>query len=192
MPAALDARPRGRLTTRRVRSPRDLGASMNHIRSLLDHMAWADERVLQSLRQAAVPRRALELYAHVLGAEHVWLARLEQRGPTVPVWPVLTLDECAQLAGENRSAFRRYLDRLTSDDIGRSVHYRNSAGDEFDSAIEDVLLHVALHGCYHRGQVTLLVRDAGAEPQPTDYIAFVRGAPAATRASVPRAPVHDR
>ena len=165
---------------------------MNHIRSLLDHMAWADERVLESLRQPAVPQRALDLYAHVVGVEDRWLARLEQRTPVVAVWPVLTLDECARLARENRDAFRTYVERLTSADLRRTVHYRNSAGDEFDGAIEDILLHVAMHGSYHRGQVTLLVRDAGAEPQPTDFIAFVRGAPAATRASVARTPVHDR
>jgi uncharacterized damage-inducible protein DinB len=165
---------------------------MNHIRSLLDHMAWADERILESLRQPAVPERALHLYAHVLGAEHVWLARLEQRPATVAVWPVITLDECERLARENRERLRSYAERLTSADLRRNVHYRNSAGDEFDTAIEDILVHVAMHGSYHRGQVSLLVRDAGAEPQPTDFIAFVRGAPAATRASVARTPVHDR
>lgn len=165
---------------------------MNHLRTLLDHMAWADDRVLESLQQPGVPQRALDLFAHVLGAEHVWLARLEQRPPTLAVWPALTVEECAQRAREHRSAFRAYLDRLTSDDLRRSVHYRNSAGAEFDNAIEDILMHVAMHGAYHRGQVALLIRDAGAEPQPTDCIAFVRGAAAATRASVPRAPVHDR
>lgn len=165
---------------------------MNHIRSLLDHMAWADELILESLRQPAVPQRALDLYAHVLGAEHVWLTRLEQRPRTVAVWPVLTLDQCARLAAENRAAFQAYAERLTSADLRRTVHYRNSAGQEFDTPIEDILVHVAMHGSYHRGQVTLLVRDAGAEPQPTDYIAFVRGVAAATQASVARAPVHDR
>ena len=165
---------------------------MQHLRTLLDHMAWADELVLESLRHPSVPRRALDLYAHVLGAEHVWLARLEQRAASVAVWPALTIDECARLARENRSAFRSYADRLTSGDLRRLVHYRNSAGDEFDTAIEDILLHVAMHGSYHRGQVALLIRDAGATPQPTDLIAFVRGAPAATRTSASRAPVHDR
>jgi uncharacterized damage-inducible protein DinB len=165
---------------------------MNHIRSLLDHMAWADERVLASLPQPSVPKRAIDLFAHVLGAEHVWLARLEQRTPMVAVWPVLTLEECARLARENREAFRTYVERLTSEDLRRTVHYRNSAGDEFDTAIEDILVHVAMHGSYHRGQISLLVRDADAEPQPSDFIAFVRGAPAATRASVARTPVHDR
>jgi uncharacterized damage-inducible protein DinB len=165
---------------------------MRHIRLLLDHMAWADERVLESLRQPAVSQRARDLYAHLLGAEHLWLARLEQRTPAVAVWPLLTADECERLARENRGAFRAYVDRLTSGDLRRTVHYRNSAGQEFDSAVEDILVHVAMHGSYHRGQVALLVRDAGAEPQPTDFIAFVRGVPAATRASAARAPVHDR
>jgi uncharacterized damage-inducible protein DinB len=165
---------------------------MNHIRALLDHMTWADERVVQSLRQPTVPQRAVDLYAHVLGAEHVWLARLEQRTPAVAVWPAMTLEECERLARDNRGAFRDYLTRLTSADLRRTVHYRNSAGQEFDTAIEDILIHVAMHGSYHRGQITLLVRDAGAEPQPTDYIAFVRGVAAATQASVARAPVHDR
>ena len=165
---------------------------MNHIRSLIDHMAWADEKVLESLRDPAVPQRAVDLYAHVLGVEHRWLTRLEQRTPAVAVWPALTLDECEQLARENREALRAYVERLTSTALRATIHYRNSAGDEFDGAVEDILLHVAMHGSYHRGQVALLVRDAGAEPQPTDFIAFMRGAPAATRTSVPRVPVHER
>lgn len=165
---------------------------MTHLRPLVDHMAWADERVLESLRQPGVPQRALAIYAHVLGAEHVWLTRLEQRPRSVAVWPTLTLEECAQLAAENRRGFSAYVDRLTSADLRRTVHYRNSAGEEFDTPIEDILLHVTLHGSYHRGQVTLMVRDAGAEPRPSDFIEFVRGVPAATQASVARAPVHDR
>jgi uncharacterized damage-inducible protein DinB len=166
---------------------------VNHIRSLIDHMEWADARVLESLRQPGIPARALQLYAHILGAEHVWLTRLEQRERALPVWPSLTVEECETVARDNARGFRAYVDRLTSDDLQRIVHYRNSAGLEFDSGIEEILLHVAMHGSYHRGQVTLLVRDAGAKPAPSDYIAFVRGVPAATTAPPPlRAPVHDR
>ncbi len=156
-------------------------------------MEWADARVLESLRQPRVPALAVQVYAHVLGAEHVWLTRLEQRERAMPVWPSLTLEECERVARENARGFRAYVDRLTSADVQRTVHYRNSAGLEFDSGIEEILLHVAMHGSYHRGQVALLVRDAGAEPAPSDYIAFVRGVPAATSGPPPlRAPIHDR
>jgi uncharacterized damage-inducible protein DinB len=48
------------------------------------------------------------------------------------------------------------------------------------------LLHVFLHSAYHRGQVSLMVRRSGGVPAPTDFIAFVRGAPTATRADAER------
>jgi uncharacterized damage-inducible protein DinB len=146
---------------------------------LLDHLAWADEQALRSLRGAAAPpTAALAIYAHIIGAEHVWAARITGRPARVAVWPELTLEACTALSAENHAALRAVLD---TDALDRMVHYRNSAGAEFDSRVDDILLHVALHGAYHRGQVSRALREAGATPFPTDYIAFVRGAPAATR-----------
>ena len=69
----------------------------------------------------------------------------------------------------------------STEQLQRVVPYTNSAGLSFESSLEDMLMQALLHGCYHRGQIALLVRGAGAEPAPTDYIAFVRGVPAATR-----------
>ena len=36
------------------------------------------------------------------------------------------------------------------------------------------VMHMATHGAYHRGQVALLVRDAGADPLATDFIVYMR------------------
>jgi uncharacterized damage-inducible protein DinB len=157
-----------------------------YLTKLFDHLAWADARVLDGLGRApGGDARALQLYGHVLGSEHVWLARLHERAARVPIWPTLSLDECAALAAENVAGFRAVVASATPADIAREVSYVNSAGTAFRSTVEDILLHVALHGAYHRGQVALVVRGAGGEPMPTDYIAFVRGAPAATRATNP-------
>lgn len=156
---------------------------LDQLRRLFDHVAWADQQTLEGLRRGGADApQALEWLAHVLGAEAEWLARLEGRRGTVPVWPALTLAECAQLADQNRAGYAALLGALDDAALEREVHYRNSNGQEFDSRVGDILLHVALHGAYHRGQVAAAVRAAGAEPSPTDYIAFVRGAPAATRA----------
>ncbi len=97
------------------------------------------------------------------------------------MWPDLSLDECESLARATHAAFGAFVDRLDDAALERTVHYRNSAGAEFDSKISDILLHVVLHGSYHRGKVAAALRGANAEPAPTDYIGFVRGAPAATR-----------
>ena len=149
---------------------------------LFTHLAWADARAIESLRRAeGDTARARELLAHVIGAETVWLARIEGRESELAVWPDLTLDECEVASARVRAGYDALLARLDDAEAARLVHYRNSAGREFDTAVSDILLHVAMHGAYHRGQVALLVRTGGSVPMPTDYIFWARGAPAATR-----------
>jgi uncharacterized damage-inducible protein DinB len=162
------------------------------LQKLAAHLAWADAEVLRSLRASretpGSDERALTLYAHVVAAEAVWLARIAGRTPDVAVWPTMTLDEAAALARRNADELASLMASSSASDLAREITYRNSAGAEFRSQVEDMLLQVATHGCYHRGQIALLIRASGGEPAPSDYIAFVRGAPAArTQPPVPLA-----
>jgi len=93
----------------------------------------------------------------------------------------------ASLAARNAAELRAVLSSLGLEDLGREIDYRTSDGRAFRSTIEDILLHVALHGSYHRGQIALLIRGGGGEPASTDFIAFVRGAP--TARTVPPTPI---
>ncbi|MBW3564828.1 MAG: DinB family protein [Acidobacteria bacterium] len=152
------------------------------LRRLFEHMWWADAEVLGALRRAvAAPARVLEIYAHVVGAELVWLDRIEGAEQSVAVWPEASLESCGALSERARLRYQSFLDGVRAEDLDRLIHYTNSAGRAFDTRLDDILVHVALHGMNHRGQVSILLRDAGAEPAPTDYIGWVRGAPAATR-----------
>jgi uncharacterized damage-inducible protein DinB len=158
--------------------------SSEEMRTLFSHLFWADARAIDGLRTAAgATTQAGELLAHIIGAEAVWLARIEGRKPELAVWPALTLEECEADSRRVRAGYEELLGRIERDpaELLRMVHYRNSAGLEFDSSVADILRHVALHGAYHRGQIALLVRMSGTAPQATDYIAWSRGAPAATR-----------
>ena len=156
---------------------------------LAAHLAWADDRALASLEVAPEPpAEALALLGHVLAAEHVWLRRIAGEPAVVPVWPSLRLAECRALAAKNREELISRIAATDDADLERPVRYVNSAGAEFTNTVADILTHVCLHGTYHRGQVALLVRRAGAEPRATDYIAFIRGAPAAKRPNTERRP----
>jgi uncharacterized damage-inducible protein DinB len=154
---------------------------MDHLRRLIDHLAWADRRVLDLLANVSPDPKVVELFAHVLGAEHIWLARLTAQPATVAVWPTLGLDQCARLAEENRRGLTTYLAALPPDRLGDGITYTNSAGQTFTSSVEDILLHVCLHGAYHRGQVMTILRAGGQATISADYIAYVRGLPPATR-----------
>lgn len=158
--------------------------AVGQIRRLFDHVEWADARVMVALREARnAPDSIWRTYAHILGAEEVWLARIEGREQTVGVWPELTQDQCAALSERTTQRLQALIQTLDATALEQPVHYRNSAGQEFDTALGDILLHVALHGSYHRGQVAAAMRASGDAPEPTDYIMFVRDAPAAKTAS---------
>ena len=152
---------------------------------LFAHMAWADERALEALGRPPEPSAdARELFAHVLGAELVWLARLQGTPADVAVWPEADTAALPALAERSRQGFRELLADLAPDDLARDVTYTNSAGRSFTTPVGDILVHVALHGAYHRGQVARALAADGATPEPTDYIGWVRGSPAATRDDV--------
>jgi uncharacterized damage-inducible protein DinB len=151
------------------------------INSLFRHMAWADARVIEALRaNPGLDGHALEQFAHVVGAESVWLTRILGEPPRVAVWPALSVDECATLAAENQRGYASVLGGGEAA-FGREVTYTNSAGKTYTNRVIDILVHVAMHGSYHRGMTSILMRRSGGVAAPTDFIAFVRGEPAATR-----------
>jgi uncharacterized damage-inducible protein DinB len=118
----------------------------------------------------------------VLGTGETWLARLQGRTPKVPVWPELSLNDLERLAGDVHADFAAYLAGLSEARLGETCAYTNTAGRSFENPVGEILLHGAMHGQYHRGKVNLMLRQAGLEPAPCDYIAFVRGAAAAATA----------
>jgi uncharacterized damage-inducible protein DinB len=159
------------------------------IRRLWQHVVWADGVLLEALESASpVPAECLREYAHILGADEIWLARIEGRAPRAPVWPAPEIGEVRGLTALVHGSYARYLAALDHQELERSASYTNSAGIAFETVVADILVHVVLHAQYHRGKINLLLRQAGLAPAPTDYIAFVRGAAAATNADPRRAP----
>lgn len=136
------------------------------------HMAWADARAVAALRNNPdAPTQALELFSHVLTAEHIWLRRLQGQPASYAVFQTLGLDECERVATENAAGFAEVL---AAGDRSRAVSYRTSAGAAHTTPLDDILIHVSHHGMYHRGQVALLIRAAGGTPLSTDYIVYFR------------------
>jgi uncharacterized damage-inducible protein DinB len=153
---------------------------LHTMRRLWEHAAWADRLLLRTLLGLdPCPQDVWREYAHVLGAESVWLDRLKQRPARHPVWPTLEPAEAAALAESLRLEYMTYVEGLSTDALDTPVPYVNSAGLAFETPVEDILLQVFLHGQYHRGKINLMLRQGGEEPTPTDYISFARGVPAA-------------
>ncbi len=157
---------------------------LDSLRALGQHLFWADRRLVEALRSLPeTPTEALRELAHVVGTEENWLARIQERDHQAEIWPDVDVDELATLLDETHDRLSSYFDSLSDDELERSVRYVNSAGEAFENTVQEILLHLLLHGQYHRGKVNLLLRQSDVEPVWGDYIAFLRGAPAATEAT---------
>jgi uncharacterized damage-inducible protein DinB len=143
---------------------------------LSEHAHWANRSTLASLQQAGVPPpEAVRLFAHVLTAERIYLERIKGLDPwPQDFWPDLSLGFCSRQVQENHDAYSRFLSGTTEEALLHQVRYRNSKGAAFETPMCDMLLHVALHGEHHRGQIAKLLRQSGAVPAVTDFITFVR------------------
>ena len=141
--------------------------------NLYAHMSWAHDELVAELRREAADAETMRLFAHIVAAEHLWLTRIDGVKARVAVWPSLSLDEVIALEAENRARFTELL-RRPDDARQQRIRYRNSAGNEFENSVLEILTHVAMHGHYHRGQIARAMRAAGREPVYTDYIGFIR------------------
>jgi len=148
---------------------------LDYLRRLFAYDDWANREVLSSLRAASnPPPRSLKLIAHILSAEGLWLARLKQQRPALPVWPELALAQCEAEADALGASWRFYLEECREADLSHQIMYVNSKGESWSSRVDDVLLHVITHSAYHRGQIASDMRAAGLTPAYTDFIHAIR------------------
>lgn len=152
---------------------------LNHVRRLFRHLEWADRALLDALQNVPDTHPAWREFSHILGAEAVWLDRLEKRAQRVAVWPELSREQGVKLLAELHVGYGVYLEKLQPGDLELQLHYVNTAGKQLSTSAGDILLHVAMHGQYHRGKINLMLRQGGMMPAPVDYVAFVRGVAAA-------------
>ena len=146
-----------------------------HLETLFQHSAWADQRFVERLRAIAEPpATVLRELAHIRGAQATWFARLHGTTATLPVWPDFTVDQLADEGTRLDTTWRGWLATCTDADLDRVLHYKNLAGDPFETPVGQVLLHVAMHGQYHRGKANVALRAASHDPVAADFIAFLR------------------
>ncbi|MEK7317092.1 MAG: DinB family protein [Candidatus Eisenbacteria bacterium] len=150
--------------------------TLDTFQRLFAYDAWGNRATLESIRLATISpsSRACALVAHLVGAGRLWLDRLNGRPGSTEVWPPLSLDQCEIGFSDLETAWRSYLDGLKPADLERKISYTNSRGERWENTIGDVLMHVTLHGTYHRGQIAMQVRESGNVPAYTDYIEATR------------------
>lgn len=158
-----------------------VGAMTLTLERTLAHGVWATAQWWARLEDAGLSAEAragaLEELAHMVCAEEVWLSRIQ--GEALPVqgppgesstfWPNWTLEEAQQRHARVSAVLLGLARRPDAE-----VHYTDTRGVEHRTTLEDILLHVSIHGQFHRGRASERLRSVGQSAPVGDYIEFVR------------------
>lgn len=150
---------------------------MKTIKRMMDHMIWADGRILDAVEESETKNKdLLKLARHVAIAERVWLSRLQGKSSAqYSLWEEAEdLTAIRTMFEENAEQYRVYIEALEESGVDEMIEYANQNGVPFRTSVRDILSQVLLHGQYHRGQINRALRIESAEPVQVDYITFAR------------------
>jgi len=157
------------------------------LQTLIDYHYWARDRLFDALEPLTAEQLARDMgnsfksihdtVAHVYAAEWAWYERWHGNSPTA----LLPADRFPDLASirrawsEQETKMRAYVDGLGEDGGSRVIEYKLLSGQAGSSPLWQMLQHVVNHASYHRGQVTTMLRQLGAQPPKSmDMIGYYR------------------
>ena len=155
------------------------------IQLLLAYNRWANAEILEVASRLTPQQLAEDLstshhsvqatLTHTLAAEWIWLMRCRGVSPKALLDP----NDFAELAAlrsrwaEVEQDQQNLIDEQTDESLERVIAYTNTRGEQWAYPLGQIMQHVVNHSSYHRGQVTAMLRQLGAEAVTTDYLVYI-------------------
>jgi uncharacterized damage-inducible protein DinB len=157
----------------------------DEVRILYDYNAWANHRQMNASvltpEQFTKPlgssfSSVRDTLAHICGAEWIWLERFQGRSPaSLP--DTTQFKDVASLRAhwvELEARLLKFVRELKQTDLDRVFEYKTLKFGVYKNPLWQSMQHVVNHGTYHRGQITTMLRQHGAQPILTDLMHFYR------------------
>jgi len=165
------------------------------MKGLYDYNAWANRRHLEAAGKVSTENflkpmgssfgSLRDTLAHIYGAESIWLERFQGTSPS-SMPDVTQFHDVASLKEAWMKLEPRllgFVGGLKQADLDRVLEYKTFKFGVYSNPLWQSMQHVVNHGTYHRGQVTTLLRQLGAEATLTDLMHFYRERATAAGAS---------
>ncbi|HXY26290.1 MAG TPA: DinB family protein [Candidatus Acidoferrum sp.] len=162
------------------------------IQLLYEYDRWANNRVLQAASMLSAEqftrdlggsfRSVRDTLVHILGGEWGWLTYWREASPNsaflADLWdrhnalfnpqafPDFAAVKTKWAAVEKEQI--EFMNGLTDEALRKMLPIRGT-----EVTLMHLMLHLANHSTYHRGQVASMLRQLGAKPLPTDFHLFL-------------------
>lgn len=152
---------------------------------LNEYNRWANARMLDAASKLSAEQFTADLksshrsvrdtLAHVLAAEWIWLERWNGTSPKALLDPAEfpTVDSLRTRWAEVEANYHSFVGTLSDETLEEVIVYTNTRGEEWKYPLGQMIQHVMNHSTYHRGQVTAMLRQLGAEVLPVDLLVFM-------------------
>src|SRR5271170_5413155 len=154
--------------------------------TLYEYNAWANRRALEAAgalsneqftkQMGSSFSSVRETLTHIYGGERVWLERFQGGSPSsFPDDSGLTdVSKLKASWAEFEAKQLGFVRGLTAADLDRVMDYQTFRFGTYSNPLWQSMQHVVNHGTYHRGQITTMLRQLGAQPILTDLMHFYR------------------
>lgn len=153
------------------------------MRHLYAHNEWANNRLLEvasgltddelSAERGASFDSIIASFAHIAAAQVGWAQRWHiggDGGHIREMQKTRDFTEIRAMFERSHAAMSDFLAAATDEKLESVLHYANSAGQQFQRQYWQILMHVAHHGIYHRGEIALMLSAIGHSPGDLDFI----------------------
>ncbi len=156
----------------------------NDIAYLYKYNRWANDRTFEAASKLTSEQFTRDMgsshasvrdtLAHILAAEWIWLERWNGTSPKALFEPTdfPTIESIKTRLDEVEDGIDRLTNGLTDESLDNVVAYTNTKGEEWKYTLGHMMQHLANHSSYHRGQVTTMLRQLGADVIPVDLLYF--------------------
>jgi uncharacterized damage-inducible protein DinB len=154
------------------------------LETLFDYSYWANRKLFQVMSQLT-PEELSQCQSgshgsvrntmvHVLSAEWGWLDRCGGRERGAPLNPVdfPTAASLVEAWKRVEGYVREFLSTLRDEDLARNVEFAIGGKEKRSMPLGELMQHAANHGVHHRGQVSLLLRLLGYNPDNFDILFY--------------------
>lgn len=163
---------------------------------LFRYKAQANDEILAAMRgfDEAAPAReiAVRVLNHTYVVDRIFAAVLTGAGHGYASANTSQAPALAELSGAVTASDRWYIDYVSSLDEAQlleRIDFTFTDGESGCMSREEILLHVALHGAFHRGEVGWMMLENAIAPPPGDrFTSYLHVAEAATRRRPPASP----
>ncbi len=161
---------------------------MKHVlQQLSAYTIWANQRIFECLGSLSEDQIDKEIGSsfpsirktllHMWDAESIWWQRLKLAEQIERPSDGFTGDfnELTRKIHAQAKLWEEWVGNATENQLNHVFAYQNTKKEQFKQPVYEMLIHIANHGTYHRGQLVTMLRQLGIEKIPgTDFVLFCR------------------